>query len=216
MTGCYGPNGSREKPCICGYCYAYKIASRFRGGKAFPNGFEPTFYPERLKEARGTKAGEKVFVCSMSDLFGGWVSDEKIETILDAASSSKATYIFLTKHPGRLVRFNPWPNNCWVGATATTAHALQRTLPHLYNVDAKVRFVSFEPLLSSMWDNQLADGFMLLDWIIIGAQTNPTKLPHRKWIEDIECAAALAKVPVFEKNNLKLLFDRELRQEFPG
>lgn len=62
MTGCLGPNGVP-----CSYCYARRIAERFRPkvapfnvapgtlliagkGYSFPIGFHPTFYPHRLAE----------------------------------------------------------------------------------------------------------------------------------------------------------------------
>ena len=55
-----------------------------------------------------------------------------------------------------------------------------------------------------------------ISWIILGARTNPLKLPERQWVEDIERAADAAGVPVFEKASLTTLFpERQLRQEYP-
>lgn len=48
----------------CWYCYAAKLAIRFP--KNFPNGFKPTFYPERLKEPWKVKKPSKIFTCSVS------------------------------------------------------------------------------------------------------------------------------------------------------
>ena len=42
----------------CWYCYAKKLTQRFK--KVFPNGFEPTFYPERLKEPYKVKKPSKI------------------------------------------------------------------------------------------------------------------------------------------------------------
>src|SRR5579863_9302804 len=75
LHGCrFGPN---ETP-----CYAEVIAERFRGSKAFPNGFDPTFHPDRLLDPLREKKPARIFVCSMADLFGSWVQDEWIERTL--------------------------------------------------------------------------------------------------------------------------------------
>jgi protein gp37 len=70
----------------CEYCYARDYANRF-----YPEKFQPTFHPERLKAPNHTKVpaeattdvrAKSVFVCSMADLFGKWVPDEWIEAVL--------------------------------------------------------------------------------------------------------------------------------------
>jgi protein gp37 len=73
VTGClhhctFGPTRAA--------CYAEGIARRFAGGKAFPQGFAPTFHPERLSEPQKVKAPARIFAVSMGDLFGPWVPDE--------------------------------------------------------------------------------------------------------------------------------------------
>ena len=67
----------------CSYCYARKIAERFKGTKAWPDGFKPIFRPERLDDPiieYGTE--QSIFVCSMADLFGEWVPKEWIKSSL--------------------------------------------------------------------------------------------------------------------------------------
>jgi protein gp37 len=53
----------------CSRCYAKNIATRFAGGKGFPNGFAITLRPERLFEPQSWRTPTRVFVNSMSDLF---------------------------------------------------------------------------------------------------------------------------------------------------
>ena len=67
----------------CSYCYARKVANRFKGTKAFPHGFEPTFHPERLAELGHVRKPSRIFVCSMGELFGPWVPDYQIEWIIN-------------------------------------------------------------------------------------------------------------------------------------
>ena len=54
-----------------------------------------------------------------------------------------------------------------------------------------------------------------ISWVIIGSQTKPYRPPKVEWVRKIVEAADKAGVAVFEKNNLKPLLQRELRQEMP-
>ena len=52
--------------------------------RAFPWGFDPTFHKYRLQEPKSWRKPQKIFVCSMADLFGEWVPDEWIEEVFKA------------------------------------------------------------------------------------------------------------------------------------
>ena len=45
----------------CDHCYARVIAERFRGA-AFPNGFEPTFKSNKLRDPEKWKEPSRIFV----------------------------------------------------------------------------------------------------------------------------------------------------------
>jgi protein gp37 len=209
MTGCL--HG-------CEYCYAEKIAERWRWdgadipevaethiagpGDVFPFGFEPTFYPHRLKEPLQRKRAAKIFTVDMGDLFGGFVPAEWIEQVIEVIKQApQHTFQLLTKNPARMAKFS-FPSNVWLGTTVTDEKSAYR-LDVLREAD-NVTFASFEPLLGHV-DASL-DG---IDWIIIGAQTNPNKQPQEGWVSDI---LARATVPVFMKDNLTWSFHRH---EFP-
>ena len=68
----------------CKYCYAKRLNSRFN---FIPKWETPIFFPDRLNEPLAKRKGAKIFVCSMSDLFGNWVRSEWIEKILHIACS---------------------------------------------------------------------------------------------------------------------------------
>ena len=115
----------------CEYCYARKIAERFRGydgtgechvldirqivrhrndeGEwnpaykcAYPFSFDPTFHRYRLDEPARWKKPRNIFVCSMADLFGEWVQDEWIKAVFEACEAApQHRYLFLSKNPGR-------------------------------------------------------------------------------------------------------------------
>lgn len=131
----------------CAYCYARRIASRFNGTKAWPNGFEPTFHPERLTEPGKVKKPSRIFVGSMGDLFGDWVPREWIERTLKMTQDYPwHTYIFLTKNPARYREFS-WPDNCWMGTSIENQEAANERINSLLEAKALVKFLSIEPLL---------------------------------------------------------------------
>lgn len=217
VTGCWGPGGTAEKPLWCSYCYARRIAERFRGSKAWPQGFDPMFHPERLYEPLRKRKPSKIFVCDMADLFGAWVPSAHIQEIFTTVRlAPQHTFLFLTKNPARLRReFNPWPPNAWVGVTATDGEMLWSAIIHLKEVDAPVKFLSAEPLLENLdiTAEDLRHGG--INWVIIGGATQPYRPPKREWLQELEVAAHSAGIPVFEKNNLKRLLGPYLRQEHP-
>jgi protein gp37 len=179
VTGCWGPGGTPEKPNLCSYCYAQRIAQRFfvhflgddctqpraanhpfcaaheirykKSGGAWRYGFAPTYHPYRLNEPYRIKKPARIFTCSMGDLFGDWVLDHWIEYVLQTARDCPHhIFQFLTKNPKRLKEFNPWPQNCWVGTTVTNQADADERLQWLLKVDASVRIVSHEPLLGAI------------------------------------------------------------------
>ena len=136
----------------------------------------------------------------MCDLFGPWVPEQSVEDVLSIAHySARHTFMFLTKWPQNLAQFNPWPDNCWVGATATNHDEAREAMSHLQHVEAPVRYLSCEPLLD--WINLF--NIRRPDWIIIGAQTGPgAKPPEFDWVRDITAFARGYGVPLFTKDNL--------------
>lgn len=206
----------------CSYCYAARMAHRF--GKSF----DPELHPERLYDPRKRGKAAKIFVCSTADLFGPWVPDIWVWQVLDEARSTYCrhhTFIFLTKSPGRYAEFNPWPENAWLGATVTNQADADERIPELLLADARIRFISAEPILGSIdIDNYLPyywwkdpdgnTGETGIDWVIIGAQTGPGSVePEMDWVVNLRMQAHHAGIPVFLKNNLGILHPP---QEFPN
>ena len=146
----------------CSYCYAKRIATRFAGGKAFPNGFEPTCWlSKRINEPMHVIKPSKIFVCSMGDLFGDWpwkvpwngryvLGTGVIKMVLKVAEKCpQHTFIFLTKNPRGMQGFE-FPGNCWCGVSVEDKSKLYR-VDELLEVNAKVKFVSLEPLLGEVF-----------------------------------------------------------------
>lgn len=253
----------------CEYCYARKIAERFGSNlmpiftnypvldepvrsvgfdcgknQPYPFDFTPTFHRYRLDEPARWTRPRNIFVCSMADLFGEWVPDEWIETVINAClAAPQHRYLFLTKNPGRYCHLEragimPKGDNFWFGATfdhsnwpghdgpheipgRPTTFALHGKMVH----DAgdfyypaypeKNRFVSFEPLL---YDIGAHIGSTGAQWHIIGAETGNRKgkvATQREWVEHIVEYSDKNHIPVFMKESLRGLMGDDFRQEFP-
>lgn len=225
VTGCL--NG-------CEYCYARKIAERYKykdscftyvdGIKPhhlrkvpYPYGFIPTLHPERLSEPAEKKKGANIFVCSMGDLFGQGVPDEWIERVFKAMRAApQHNYLCLTRNikrlweaPGRY----KFEDNWLLGTTATTSQELIRIPPF----SRKRIFVSIEPILGKLVTPLLF--FSQVDWIILGLMRVNGKVRKNEpfewsWIEELVEIAHNTKTPVFMKDSLKG-FVPELIQEIP-
>lgn len=186
----------------CWYCYAKKLTQRFK--KNFPRGFEPTFYPSRLYEPHELKKPSKIFVCSIADLFAPWTPIRWRELVLDSMlfCPVKHTFQMLTKNPERIPKGPEYPENWWFGTTVTNEKEDWKNIAEIKKVNAKIRFVSFEPLLEQLPDDICLEG---LQWIIIGKLTGSKKVkldPY--WVAHINNEAKRHNIPVFEKNNLGL------------
>lgn len=208
-------------------CYAYRLANgrlkqrylahknvaprtiRFR---TLPNDpFYPRWWPERLYDVPDMEHAKPkgVFVCDMGELFGDWIPEEWVKLIMTRIGfwCKQHRFYTLTKQPHNLPKWSPFPENCWVGVTATNILAYQAARNILPDIEAKVRFISFEPLLERVIMTDTAYLTPLsrhfCDWVIIGAQTKPLKRPHPDWVREITEAAIKAGIAVFHKNNLK-------------
>ena len=248
----------------CPYCYARRIAERFKGGgygrekdmfiakykddafkppyvldqpqlartkndwyrqAPYPFGFAPTFHRYRLDEpARKTK-GQKIFVCSMADLFGDWVLDEWIEEVFKACEAApQHKCLFLTKNPSRYAQLNrtgilPEGENYWYGATFDHSNWSDKKGGHdpgdfyFPDIDNRNTFISFEPLLRNF-----NIGGTRAKWHIIGAETGNRKnkiIPKREWVESIVDYSHSSGIPVFMKNSLMALMGDDFIQEWP-
>lgn len=185
----------------CTNCYAMRMAARLEamgaakyrgltrrsGGRAKWNGIVRTDEAALLAPLRWNKP-RMVFVNSMSDLFHAKVPAEFIARVWDVmARASEHTFQILTKRPERMAeivsKFRVLPN-VWLGTSVESAHYLGR-LNDLRGASAYVRFVSFEPLLSSVGQPDLSG----VNWAIVGGESGPQARPmDRGWVDDIRAA----------------------------
>lgn len=194
----------------------------------YPFEFDPTLHCYRLGEPFKIKKPQTIFVCSMADLFGDWVPDKWIQTVLDACQQAPwHRYLFLTKNPKRYseIRTNrtrgisisrDLRGNIWLGATATNQGQLYKVASALEDADQSVStFVSIEPIFEPISVYEI-DCFA--NWVIVGAETGNRKdkpVVCKWWIDDIVKQCKDMNVPIFMKESLRSLMGADFKQEFP-
>lgn len=183
----------------------------------YPKGFAPTIHNYKLDFLKTAKAPRKIFVGSMTDLFGEWVPDEWLAAVFRACHEApQHVYIFLTKNPERYTELArsgllPEEDNYWYGTTATTDET-----PYWFS-DRHNTFVSIEPILGSF--EKLGDTLFPPRWFIVGAMTGPGKKenqPQRAWIENIASECERIGAAMFMKNSLADVWREPLIQQFPA
>lgn len=180
----------------------------------YPYGFVPTFHKYRLDEPQKVKKPQNIFVCSMADLFGEWVSDNWIEEVFAVCEKApQHNYIFLTKNPKRYetVLDKYFPKNMWFGWSQTGPTNPLLTFSTHYSIQT---FISIEPLLTP-FERFYING---VDWAIVGAETGNRKdkvIPKKEWIMDIAEECKAADVPIFMKESLRELMGDNFKQEYP-
>ena len=194
----------------CKHCYAETFAERFRG-TVMPNGrlhiynggFDPMLRPERLSVPFRWTTPKKVFVNSMSDLFGEFVPNDYLMQVFDVMRATpQHTYQVLTKRAERLwawSRTQPWlarAKHIWLGVSVENRrHGLPR-INHLRNATAACRFLSVEPLLESLGTVDLSR----IDWVIVGGESGPgARTMHPAWAREVRDQCVAANVPFFFK-----------------
>jgi protein gp37 len=189
----------------------------------YPFGFLPTFHQYRIHDLESIKEPQRIFVCSMADLFGAWVPFWIIESILEACRRSpQHKYLFLTKNPrayGELLDegiIKAEDKNFWLGTTATVMPSMvhwNKVLP---------TFISCEPIMGPWPDADYCEGFtrnMFPKWVILGAETGNRKnkvVPKKDWIEDIVKKCRIIGAKVFMKDSLiPIVGEENMIREFP-
>ena len=219
-------------PVGCWYCYARKIYKRFGWDEQLrlanliqshdidrlrKQGFQvdlippiSNFPPER----------QKIFVCSTIEIFHPDIPNNWRDEIFDMIKSiPQHTFQILTKLPQNIDR--EMPDNVWLGTSITGENGDDWKSGVLEKIEAKVKFVSYEPMLDFPGYGFLRYGMMpfrgKLDWVILGRLTGYGHKydPERYWIEAVVENAKEWDIPIFLKDNLKDIWGEPLMQEWP-
>lgn len=189
----------------CKNCYAKHMANRLKGRYDYPKDdpFKVVFSWEKYNKLKIFRTYKRVFVCSMGDLFHNKVKLEWVDRVLSKVRANrKADFLILTKRPknmwsyfDRLSYCENIIQNLWLGVTVESNDYLHR-IDTLRNIPARVKFISFEPLLSSIPDIDLTD----INWVIVGGESGPGARPmHPDWAKSLVKQCKCAGVPIFMK-----------------
>ena len=185
----------------CKNCYAERWAKmqNKRGISQYRNGFSLTMAPERLNEPKKWKTPSLIFVNSMSDLFHEKVDDSYIGMVFNTMNDlPNHTFQILTKRIERiksLQSYVKWSDNIWLGVSVEHNDFVGR-IDELRNTSARIKFVSFEPLLGEIGNINL-DG---IDWVLVGGETGgKARKMEKDWVLSIKMKCHSANIPFFFK-----------------
>lgn len=186
----------------CKNCYAEVMARRLHamGMRGYENGFKLTLMPQRLIEPLERRRPTVYFVNSMSDLFHEKVPFEYVQRVFDVMRDApQHTFQVLTKRAERMAEFCRGvtvPDNVWLGVSVENRrHGLPR-IPVLRGVDARVRFLSVEPLLEDLGTFDLTG----IRWVIVGGESGHRARPMKPaWVEGIKRQCDAAGIAFFFK-----------------
>jgi protein gp37 len=185
----------------CKHCYAETFTERFRGvaGHPFEQGFDLRLVPEALTLPLRWRAGRRVFVNSMSDLFHEAVPDEFIGRVFEVmARAPQHQFQVLTKRSARMAEVAARlgvPANVWMGVSVESEPYAAR-VNDLRRVRAEVRFLSVEPLLGPLPGLDLRG----IHWVIVGGESGPRARPMAsEWARSVRDQCLAAGVPFFFK-----------------
>lgn len=192
----------------CAHCYAESWARRVGmdlwGGAAPRRFFGDKHWREPLKwnsEAERLGKRARVFCASMADVFepradlDPW--RKRLWELIEG--TPHLDWLLLTKRPGHIKHVYPWTHvpreNVWLGTTAENQRWADRRIDRLVTVDAHVRFLSCEPLLSAIdLSHWLKRG--AISWVIAGGESGGAARPtHPNWVRSLRDQCAAHRVP---------------------
>jgi len=198
----------------CTNCYAMRMAVRLqamgmakyagttrRSGKRHVWTGRINIDMRALNAPLAWKKPQRIFVNSMSDLFQDKADEALIRQVWRVMEQAHwHSFQVLTKRPERMLDVLSKPNfpmlsNVWLGTSVESEDYLGR-INVLRRVPARIRFISFEPLLGPIANPDLAG----IHWAIIGGESGPRARPMEKWwVEQIYEACEQQGIAFFFK-----------------
>jgi len=219
----------------CSFCYARKLArgrlknlymanthtgSRVPGVANKEDPFFPRFWSDRKddpfkvpkrfqsKNPNLDPGISMIFAIDMGEIVGPFIPSFWTFYLMCIIEDCPQVFQILTKFPEDLLYYSMGyrlPRNVWAGVTVNNQSMVKPALYCLTNIDAAVKYICFEPL-----QERIKIDLEGIDWMIIGAQTDPLVLPENEWVEDLLEEASRSGTQVFLKKSLQ--WHREIRQ----
>jgi len=223
----------------CDNCYASELAERYRGGAAYPNGFDLTLRLHKVSDPMKWKDPREIFVNSMSDMFLGTVPPHVIKSMWEVMlATPQHMYQILTKRPIPALRIIhdlglEVPDHIWIGVSVEDQQRALDRIPALLEIPGRNKFLSCEPLLGpldlGLWLEVSPDHPITpvvrpaIRWIIDGGESGSKRRPaHLDWFRSIRDDCARSGVAYFHKQGnahrpgLDTLLDGVEHKEHPN
>jgi len=203
-TASWNPvSGCSKVSAGCRFCYAERL-SHERGWSSKPwtvanEAENVVLKPHKLREPFHLKEPSRIFVNSMSDLFHRAIPTDYLTKIWDVMLTlPEHTFQILTKRPEHAATWpGPWASNLWMGTSVEDRKSLHR-LETLRACGARIKFISFEPLLEDLGPVDLT-GFQ---WVIVGGESGPGFRPmDHAWARSVRDQAKAQGIAFFFKQS---------------
>ncbi len=139
--------------------------------RPYANQFALTLQPQKLSEPYGIREPSLIFVNSMSDMFHEDVPFAYIDLVMNViADTPQHTYQVVTKRAERMAEYfacRTVPDNAWIGVSVEDRKYGVPRIDVLRTVNAKVRWLSIEPLLEDLGELDLRD----IHWVVAGGES---------------------------------------------
>lgn len=172
----------------CKFCYAEIMSKRLQsmGLEKYKDNFEVRIHEDALDTPYTWKSSKVVFVNSMSDLFHKDIPLEFIKKVFKVMNNNpQHVFQVLTKRAERLFELHTelkWTHNIWMGVSVENDKVRNR-IDFLRNTNAKVKFLSLEPLIGPLYNLDLTN----IDWVIVGGESGHRPRPmDADWVIDIQ------------------------------
>jgi len=189
--------GCQKVSPACKHCYAQTWAKRCGGSDLWGSRSKRRFFTDKHwsdpikwnRVAAESGMRERVFCASMADVFEDRKDlNEPRERLWELIEKTpQLDWLLLTKRIEEVDRLAPWstdwPDNVWLGSTVENQKYAKARLPYLLNTNAKVKFLSCEPLLSEL---SIEEELKEIDWVIAGGESGPKSRPtNPDWLRSL-------------------------------
>jgi len=198
----------------CTNCYAMRMAARLqamgmakyagttrKSGKRHVWTGRVNVDETALTAPLSWKKPQRIFVNSMSDLFQDKANEAVVREVWRVMEHAPwHSFQILTKRPERMLALLSKPKfpvlpNVWLGTSVESQDYVER-IDILREVPARIRFVSFEPLLGPISAPDLHD----IHWAIVGGESGPrARAMQEEWVEQLHIACERQHVAFFFK-----------------
>lgn len=218
----------------CANCYAeaqnqsnyFKFASHLKYAGSSPENM--ILDEDVLREWASWRQPKKIFVGSMTDVFGSWVKMEWLDQIFAYMRAvDRHTYLLLTKRPHIALEYlddyrkdiapdnvlinwkgggmsinlrHSFPlKNAWIGTSIENQQALRDRRHHLSEI-SKLGWITFYSVEPLLEAVDLKLDTFSPNWVIVGGESGTNARPcHVEWLESVVCQCKKYSVPVFVK-----------------